>query len=131
MSLPLRARCSLSAVARSPTFRIDAKQAAPSSVQLDAILDRVPTFYLNEFLPEPFVKGRQPIYLDDTQDEGLWSSTLVPCVRSVSPSGFVAGSRPPTLRASLLRVNFETAMSCSPRTGHLHRQGRGLQDTLR
>ncbi|BBK39855.1 hypothetical protein STAQ_49330 [Allostella sp. ATCC 35155] len=87
MSLPLRARCSLSAVARSPTFRIDAKQAAPSSVQLDAILDRVPTFYLNEFLPEPFVKGRQPIYLDDTQDEGA----MVINTGAVRPLGITFG----------------------------------------
>lgn len=70
VSLPLRACSSLSVIARNPTLRIDAKQAAPSSVQLDAILGAVDTFFLNEFLPEPFIKGRQPEYLDDNQDEG-------------------------------------------------------------
>lgn len=87
MPLPLRATASLSVVARNPTLRIDAKQASPSSVQLDAALDRVPTFFLNEFLPEPFVKGRQPDYLDDTQDEGA----LVVNTGAVRPLGIVLG----------------------------------------
>ena len=69
--IPLRARASLSGVARNTTLRIDAKQSTPSSVLLDKILDERDSFYLNEFLPSPFVKGTQPIYLPDgTEEDG-------------------------------------------------------------
>jgi hypothetical protein len=67
--LPLRAKYDLLAVSRNPTFRIDSKQAAPNCRQLDAMLDDTDTFYLNEFLPQPFVKGVQPIYLAEGQEE--------------------------------------------------------------
>lgn len=85
--IPLRTRFSLSAVARNPTLRIDAKQAAPSCVQLDALLDGIETLFLNEVLPEPFAKGRQPSYLDDNADEGA----LVVNTGAVRPLGVVFG----------------------------------------
>lgn len=85
--LPLRARFSLSAAARTPTLRIDAKQAAPECVRLDALLDGLETMLLNETLPEPFVKGRQPNYLDESADEGA----LVVNTGAVRPLGIVFG----------------------------------------
>ncbi|WP_198372419.1 restriction endonuclease subunit S domain-containing protein [Roseomonas rosulenta] len=86
-NLPLKATFSLRAVARNPTLRIDAKQADENAVHFDALLDRVETFYLGEFLPEPFVKGRQPNYLEEGQDEGA----LVLNTGAVRPLGITFG----------------------------------------
>lgn len=87
VGLPLHARFSLRSVARNPTLRIDAKQAAPSCIQLEALLDGIDTFFLNEVLPAPFAKGRQPHYLDDNADEGA----LVINTGAVKPLGVVFG----------------------------------------
>jgi hypothetical protein len=84
IKLPLRARSNLATVARNPSLRIDAKQAAPSCRQLDAMLDSVDTFFLNEFLPEPFVKGVQPIYLADGQEDGGAAVVSTLAVRPLS-----------------------------------------------
>lgn len=86
-NLPLKATLSLRAVARNPTLRIDAKQADDNAVQLDALLDGMTTFQLGEFLPEPFVKGRQPSYLEEGQDEGA----LVVNTGAVRPLGITFG----------------------------------------
>ncbi len=86
-SLPLKATLSLRAVARNPTLRIDTKQADTNAVQLNSVLDATQTFQLGEFLPEPFVKGRQPNYLEEGQDEGA----LVINTGSVRPLGVTFG----------------------------------------
>jgi hypothetical protein len=89
MPIQLRSRSNLTTVARSPSLRIDAKQAAPSCRQLDAMLDSVETFFLNEFLPEPFVKGLQPSYLADGQEEG---GAAVVSTLAVRPFGINFGA---------------------------------------
>lgn len=65
----IRSRGSLASVARTLTLRCDAKQNEPRFLQLDAQLGAGPTTRLSSFLPEPFIKGRQPIYLEEPGDD--------------------------------------------------------------
>lgn len=62
---PIRSRGSLSKVSETLTMRCDAKQTEPRFLQIDSRLSGVRTLRLSTFLPEPFVKGKQPIYLED------------------------------------------------------------------
>lgn len=62
---PIRSRGSLSKVSETLTMRCDAKQTEPRFLEIDSRLSDVPTLRLSTFLPEPFVKGKQPVYLED------------------------------------------------------------------
>ena len=64
----IRSKGSLLTVANTLTLRCDAKQVEPRFLELDALLRQNPTNRLNDYLPEPFVKGKQPSYIEDPQD---------------------------------------------------------------
>ena len=78
MALPVVSKMSLSRCVSSPILRMDAKQAAPECLELDAIFREIPTFHLGKYIPKPFVKGEQPIYMeeDDETDGAYVVSTL-------------------------------------------------------
>jgi len=65
----IRSKSSLSTVAASLTLRCDAKQVEPRFLELDALLQRSESVRLNDYLPETFVKGKQPTYIEDPQDQ--------------------------------------------------------------
>lgn len=61
-------RSSLRQIAATRVLRCDAKQSEDRFLQLDALLDSVPTFRIGEHLPFAFGKGRQPEYVDGADD---------------------------------------------------------------
>lgn len=62
---------SLSLVARSHTLRADAKQAEKRFAEFEAFISSVHHFYLNDFVPKPFVKGAQPKYIESLDPNGV------------------------------------------------------------
>jgi hypothetical protein len=65
----IRSRGSLRKVAETLTLRCDAKQTEPRFLELDNRLSSAPTVRLSSYLPEAFVKGRQPTYLEEIGEE--------------------------------------------------------------
>jgi len=65
----IRSKSSLLTVAATLTLRCDAKQVEPRFLKLDALLQRAASIRLNDYLPEPFVKGKQPTYIENPQDQ--------------------------------------------------------------
>ncbi len=62
---------SLVAIAETYSFRCDSKQAnRDERTQLRRVTSQ-DFFYLNEFLPMPFIKGNQPQYLEVATDESV------------------------------------------------------------
>lgn len=64
----VNSKSSLKQVARNLTLRCDAKQTEPRFLELDRKFKNVPTVFLSTYLPEPFVKGKQPSYIEEPGD---------------------------------------------------------------
>jgi len=64
-----RSRGSLAQVAGTLTMRCDAKQTQTRFMELDVRLSKTRTTRLSTFLPEPLVKGKQPVYLEDPEGD--------------------------------------------------------------
>lgn len=62
---------SLGLVAASHTLRCDAKQAEERFASLDRVLNATPHIVLGDYLPEPFVKGDQPQYLEALEEGAI------------------------------------------------------------
>jgi len=62
---PTSRKMSLKAIAASHSMRCDAKQADVMFEEFEKFLEDRATYFLGEVLPEPFVKGIQPTYLED------------------------------------------------------------------
>jgi hypothetical protein len=60
---PIVGRSSLIDISRSHSLRCDSKQTEKRFVELDDLLKKNETVLLGAFLPEPLVKGAQPVYL--------------------------------------------------------------------
>jgi len=68
---PRAFKSSLSSIATSYVLRCDAKQADPVVAKILAAVTSHPFFYLSELLPNPFVKGTQPVYLDQPTEDSV------------------------------------------------------------
>lgn len=62
---PIVGRSSLIDISRSHSLRCDSKQSEKRFVELDDHLNSKETVFLGEFLPDPLVKGSQPVYLQE------------------------------------------------------------------
>ncbi len=62
---------SLSLVATSYSLRCDAKHADSTAIAIERKIRSAGYFELGEFLPGPFVKGIQPEYLDQPNEESV------------------------------------------------------------
>lgn len=62
---------SLRIVATNYALRCDAKYADPKSLAVEKKVRAAGAFELGDFLPEPFVKGIQPEYLDQPTDDSV------------------------------------------------------------
>jgi hypothetical protein len=67
----VRSKGSLRKVAETLTLRCDAKQADSRFLSLDESLSNVDSTRLSVFLPLPFVKGRQPVYVEDPDSDDV------------------------------------------------------------
>ena len=77
-ALPKMFPFSLRIVATNYALRCDAKYADPRILAIEKKVRSAGAFELGEFLPEPFVKGIQPEYLDQPTDD------LVPVINTLS-----------------------------------------------
>jgi hypothetical protein len=68
---PAALKSSLKVVARSHSLRCDAKQAEPRFEKFRQFIESVDSFCLGDFLPQPFVKGLQPAYLETVDPDGV------------------------------------------------------------
>jgi hypothetical protein len=68
---PAALKFSLKNVAKSHSLRCDAKQAEPRFVRFEQFIASLESFCLGDFLPEPFVKGAQPRYLETLDPDGV------------------------------------------------------------
>lgn len=68
--MPIIRKASLSLVCTSHTLRCDAKQAERRFVEFEKLISSVDYFYLGEYLPKTFVKGKQPNYIEPTEYAG-------------------------------------------------------------
>lgn len=68
---PIRSKSSLLQVAESLSLRCDAKQSEPRFLDLERSFGEQQTVFLNAYLPDPFVKGVQPNYLDEPGEDGI------------------------------------------------------------
>lgn len=65
-------RASLKDVASTHALRCDAKQSEGRFRAFDSYMASVPSFVLGDLLPDPIVKGTQPLYAeDDASEEGI------------------------------------------------------------
>lgn len=76
-------RASLADVASSFAFRCDAKQAEPRFRDFDKWIDSVPHFVFGDCLPDPIVKGSQPVY-SDSDEEGLISVITTMAIQNLT-----------------------------------------------
>lgn len=67
-TFPICAKTRFSAIGTFPSLRCDAKQSDPRFDELVFLLKNK-VLLINEVLPDPFVKGKQPIYIEDESDE--------------------------------------------------------------
>lgn len=70
-STPMAMTASLSMVGQSHTLRCDAKQAERRFNDFEVFMSSVPHFELGWYLPQPFVKGKQPKYIESLDAEGV------------------------------------------------------------
>lgn len=68
---PIFRTASLSIVGASHTLRCDAKQAEKRFTDFEQMISSVEYFYLGDYLPEPFVKGSQPKYIQSEDPSGI------------------------------------------------------------
>ncbi len=73
----------LSLISKSHTLRCDAKQAEPRFSQFDDFISSVECFYLGDFLPQAFVKGTQPKYIESLDPEGIPVISTI-CINQLS-----------------------------------------------
>jgi len=69
--MPLAMTASLSLVAKSHTIRCDARQAEKRFAEFEVFISSVEHFYLGDFLPNAFVKGKQPQYIESLEPSGV------------------------------------------------------------
>ncbi len=81
MSLPRAYTASLALVATSHSLRCDAKNANPEFLAALRSVQAAGAFSIGDFLPRPFVKGKQPSYLDFPTEDS------VPVVNTASVRG--------------------------------------------
>lgn len=62
---PVSASANLLNISESHSLRCDSRQFETRFLMLDELLNSTEIIYLNEFLPNPLVKGTQHIYMDD------------------------------------------------------------------
>lgn len=62
---------SLSLVGRSHTLRCDAKQFEERFIVFDEFIASVDHFHLGDYLPDGFIKGSQPKYLETLEPSGV------------------------------------------------------------
>jgi type I restriction enzyme S subunit len=65
---PIIRTSSLVNIAKSHSLRCDSKQSETRFSELDAMVEGKDVCFLSEFLPEPLVKGTQPVYLQEEKD---------------------------------------------------------------
>lgn len=63
-------------VARSYSYRCDVKQAEQRFRDYDTWVDKVPHFALGDHLPEPIVKGSQPLYTEGAEASVIVITTM-------------------------------------------------------
>lgn len=68
---PTALKASLRSIARSHSLRCDAKQSEPRFSRFEKFISSIASFCLGDFLPQPFVKGTQPAYLETLDPEGV------------------------------------------------------------
>lgn len=68
---PMVMTASLSLVRKSHTLRADAKQGERRFAEFEAFISSVDAFCLSDFLPEPFVRGAQPQYIETLEPVGV------------------------------------------------------------
>jgi restriction endonuclease S subunit len=68
---PAHMFASLSLIAKSHTLRCDAKQAEKRFKTFDEMISSVKWFYIGEWMPNPFVKGTQPKYIESLEPTGI------------------------------------------------------------
>lgn len=68
---PAALKMSLRSIANSHSLRCDAKQAEPRFARFEQFIRSVESFCLGDFLPQPFVKGSQPAYLETLDPDGV------------------------------------------------------------
>ncbi|QOS92058.1 hypothetical protein [Peribacillus sp. JNUCC41] len=64
---PFYNKASLMKIASSHSLRCDSKQFEERFEKLDNLLNKNETFYLGELLPDPLIKGSQPVYIEGTE----------------------------------------------------------------
>jgi len=68
---PAALRTSLKAIGKSHCLRCDAKQAEPRFALFENFISSVKSFCLGDYLPQPFIKGSQPKYLESLEPNGV------------------------------------------------------------
>lgn len=68
---PIFRTASLSLAGTSHTLRCDAKQAEKRFIDFEQMISSVEYFYLGDYLPETFVKGSQPKYIQSEDPSGI------------------------------------------------------------
>jgi len=68
---PAALRFSFKAIGKSHSLRCDAKQAEPRFALFENFISSVESFCLGDYLPEPFIKGSQPKYLESLEPNGV------------------------------------------------------------
>lgn len=68
---PRRCTSSLALVATSHALRFDAKYADPNWIKACDRVREAGHFQLGDFLPHPFVKGKQPVYMEPPADDAV------------------------------------------------------------
>lgn len=66
---PIIRTSSLVDIAKSHSLRCDSKQSETRFSELDAMVEGKEVCFLSEFLPEPLVKGTQPVYLQEENEK--------------------------------------------------------------
>src|SRR5438309_9359039 len=69
--MPIIAKASLSLLSCSHTLRCDAKQSEKRFADFQSFVERVKSFHLGKHLPDAFVKGTQPRYLEGVDATGV------------------------------------------------------------
>lgn len=68
---PLILKSSLKEIGKSHSLRCDVKQNEERFKLLDDFFSEIDYFYLGEFLPNAFIKGNQPIYIEEIEPDGI------------------------------------------------------------
>lgn len=69
--MPLIMRASLSLVSQSHSLRCDAKQAEKRFAAFDHYINSIVHFVLGDYLPDAFIKGEQPRYIESSEPTGI------------------------------------------------------------